>query len=67
MERFRVLADLAAIPVIVVSARDVHGNKERALRAGAKAFVQKPWDDDELLQLIGQVLDRAGVFVLSNW
>jgi len=67
MERFRVLADLATIPIIVVSARDVHGNKERALRAGAKAFVQKPWDDDELLQLIGQVLDQAGVFVLSSW
>jgi two-component system KDP operon response regulator KdpE len=45
--------DLAGIPVIVVSARDLRGNKERALKTGAKAFLQKPWDDDELLTIIG--------------
>ena len=46
------------IPVIVVSARDLHGNKERALKAGAKAFVQKPWNDNELLALISQLLGQ---------
>jgi DNA-binding response OmpR family regulator len=44
------------VPVIVVSARDLHGNKERALKAGARAFVQKPWNDHELLALIRQLL-----------
>jgi DNA-binding response OmpR family regulator len=44
--------------VIVVSARDVKANKERALKAGAKAFVQKPWNDDELLALIRQLLGQ---------
>ena len=38
LERFRANTDLAVIPVIVVSARDRHGNKERALKAGAQAY-----------------------------
>lgn len=57
LERFRTNTFLARIPVIVVSARDLHGNKERALKAGAKAFVQKPWNDNELLGLIRQLLE----------
>jgi DNA-binding response OmpR family regulator len=52
---------LALIPVIVVSARDVQGNKARALSFGAKAFVQKPWNDDELLALITQHLGPPDV------
>jgi DNA-binding response OmpR family regulator len=56
LEWFRGNPNMAVIPVIVVSARDLHGNKERALKAGARAFLQKPWDDDELLALITQLL-----------
>jgi DNA-binding response OmpR family regulator len=56
LERFRTNTNLSMIPVIVVSARDLQGNKERALKAGAKAFVQKPWNDTELLALISQLL-----------
>jgi DNA-binding response OmpR family regulator len=48
----------SAIPVIVVSARDLRGNKERALNAGARAYLQKPWNDDELLALIAQLLGQ---------
>ena len=56
LERLRANINLALIPVIVVSARDVHGNRDRALKAGAKAFVQKPWNDNELLGLISKLL-----------
>jgi DNA-binding response OmpR family regulator len=56
MERLRANTYLALVPIIVVSARDIRGNKERALKAGAKAFVHKPWNDDELLALIGRLL-----------
>jgi len=63
LEKFRANADLAAIPIIVVSARDLHGNKERALEAGAKAYLQKPWDDDELLSIIGQLLGQPDLSV----
>jgi len=58
LDRFRTHTALFVIPVIVVSARDVKANKERALKAGAKAFVQKPWNDDELLALIRQLLGQ---------
>ena len=56
LERFRINPYLAVIPVVVVSARDSRGTKERALKAGAKAYVQKPWDDNELLAIISQLL-----------
>src|SRR4030081_3098665 len=57
MERFRTNVNLALIPVVRVSARDVRGNsRERALKAGARAYVQKPWNDDELLAIISELL-----------
>src|SRR3984893_13510414 len=40
MERLKAVPSLAVIPIIVVSARDVRANQERALKAGAKAFLQ---------------------------
>src|ERR1700730_4865491 len=43
---------LAGIPVIVLSARDPQTDEERALKAGAAAFLQKPADNDELLNVI---------------
>jgi CheY-like chemotaxis protein len=64
MERLQAPAnvDLAGIPVIVVSGRDLRGNKERALMAGAKAFVQKPWDDDDLLGHIARLLGEPDAY-----
>ena len=58
LDRLRANTDLSLIPVVVVSARDVQANKERALKAGARAYVQKPWDDDELLATIGQLVGQ---------
>jgi DNA-binding response OmpR family regulator len=56
MERLNRIPALALIPVIVVSARDVRANQERALNAGAKAFLQKPVDNAELLAAIRKSL-----------
>jgi DNA-binding response OmpR family regulator len=56
MERLKVNTQLAVIPIIVVSARDPQSNRERALKAGAKAFLQKPVDNDELLAVVRQCL-----------
>lgn len=58
LERLRMNTNLSMIPVVVVSARDHHGNESRALEAGARAYVQKPWDDDVLLSLIRRELDQ---------
>jgi DNA-binding response OmpR family regulator len=38
--------------VIVLSARDPQNNEQRALKAGAAAYFQKPADNDELLNVI---------------
>jgi DNA-binding response OmpR family regulator len=56
MERLKANDSLSLIPVIVVSARDLNTNMERALKAGAKAFLQKPVDNAQLLAVIRKVL-----------
>jgi DNA-binding response OmpR family regulator len=52
LDRLQNIDALAGVPVIVLSARDPQGNEERALKAGATAFFQKPADNEELLNVI---------------
>jgi len=66
MERLQRLPALALIPIIVVSARDVRANKERALQAGAKAFLQKPVDNAVLLAAVRQALGEPAQPVGSS-
>jgi DNA-binding response OmpR family regulator len=61
MERLKRIPAVASIPIIVVSARDVRGNQERALREGAKAFLQKPVDNVEFLAAIRKALGEEPV------
>jgi len=56
MERFKAIAPLSVVPIIVVSARDPQVNRDRALKAGAETFLQKPVDNDELLSAIRKAL-----------
>jgi DNA-binding response OmpR family regulator len=56
MERLKANDSLSLIPVIVVSARDRSANMDLALKAGAKAFLQKPVDNAQLLSVIRKVL-----------
>ena len=56
LERFQENPSLSAIPVIVVSGRDPATHNNRALKAGAKAFIQKPWNSAELLSTIDQFI-----------
>ncbi len=59
LERLQNIDALAGIPVIVLSARDPQSNEERALKAGATAFLQKPADNDELMNVIRVSLGPA--------
>jgi len=59
MERLDNIESLSTVPVIVMSARDPQGHRDRALGAGAKAYVQKPVDNDELLATIRKVLGET--------
>jgi DNA-binding response OmpR family regulator len=61
LERLRSNLQLSMTPVIVISGRDIKANKERALKAGARAFLQKPWDDAELLATIARLLGQPAL------
>jgi CheY-like chemotaxis protein len=57
MERLQRNDRLASIPVIVLTGRELSGNRDRALQAGATAFFQKPVEDSTLLFAIRKALD----------
>jgi CheY-like chemotaxis protein len=59
MDRLKTVPALAIIPIIVVSGRSGAANRERALKAGAKAFLEKPVDNAELLAVIRQALGET--------
>jgi DNA-binding response OmpR family regulator len=63
LERLRANMQLQMVPVIVVSGRDLPVNKERVLLLGAKAFIQKPWNDSELLALIGKLAGQPDLLI----
>lgn len=44
--------EFADIPIMIVTARDDAESKVRAMRAGAKEYILKPFDAEELLQKI---------------
>src|ERR1700720_2946007 len=56
IERLKIVPALALIPIIILSGRSGLPNQERALKAGVKAFLQKPVDNSELLAVIRQTL-----------
>jgi DNA-binding response OmpR family regulator len=56
MERLKAIASLSTVPVVVVTARDPATSRERALAAGARAFIQKPIDMAELTSAIDDAI-----------
>lgn len=56
LERLRAVEELADIPVVVLSGQDPGVARERALAAGANAFVSKPAETQELLGAVGILL-----------
>ena len=52
MERLGSLLPVSHIPIIILTARSILGNREPALNAGAQAFFHKPVDNDVLLAAI---------------
>lgn len=56
MARLRTVMPLARVPIIVMSARDPMVHEKKALKAGAEAFFQKPFDNRQLLAAIRKAL-----------
>lgn len=48
-----------ALPVIFVTAHDDEEAREQAMRAGAQAFIQKPFDEDVLLSAVRAALNPS--------
>jgi two-component system, OmpR family, response regulator len=59
LRRLKELGSLAAIPVIVLSARDAESSTQQALKAGAEMFIQKPADLPQLLASIAKLLGKS--------
>jgi two-component system response regulator MprA len=57
LERLKANDKLSSIPVIVLSGRDRVGNRDRAIKAGARTFLQKPTPNEKLLAVIRTVLE----------
>ena len=49
----RLKAASVTVPIIFITALDDPGDGERAMHAGAFAFLRKPFGDEELLEAIG--------------
>lgn len=60
LSRLQASTHLSSIPVVVLSARDPQFNRERTLKAGACAFLQKPADNNELMDAIRRALTPKG-------
>jgi CheY-like chemotaxis protein len=56
MDRLKNISELAHIPVIIITARDANQALPAARKAGARAFLRKPVDGDDLLYSIARVL-----------
>ena len=56
LERFRRVASLATVPVIVITAHDHEPREQLARAAGGLAFLQKPLDPQELVRILAQAI-----------
>lgn len=50
----------AGIPIIIVSARDDPGSREKALALGAAEYIIKPFGVDEFIERINSLAARPG-------
>jgi DNA-binding NtrC family response regulator len=55
----RILLRRPELPVIMITAYGTVGNVVEAINAGAKNFVQKPWDNEKLLADIRSAIARS--------
>jgi signal transduction histidine kinase/HAMP domain-containing protein/ActR/RegA family two-component response regulator len=61
IEVIRQMPERAGLPLITVTARAMHGDKEKSLAAGASDYVTKPVDAEELLRCMERWIDHDGL------
>ena len=57
LDRIRADAGLAAIPVVIISTEGKEHDVIRGLRSGAAAYVKKPFNNQELLNLTARLME----------
>jgi FixJ family two-component response regulator len=57
----RLMISGKGIPIIFITAHDDVGARERALAAGAVAFLRKPFNDELFLKTLNEALKRGAV------
>ncbi|MEM7554440.1 MAG: CHASE2 domain-containing protein [Cyanobacteria bacterium P01_A01_bin.84] len=57
----------SSIPIIVSSASVFDADRQRSLEAGAKAFLPKPLQAEELIEAVGTFLDLEWIYDSSNF
>lgn len=57
LERLQQNPSTISTPVLIMTASRKPGLRERALKAGARAFIEKPFDTEELLLAIENALN----------
>jgi FixJ family two-component response regulator len=55
----RLVAAGTRVPVVFITAHDDGPTRERAQRAGAVAYLRKPFDDESLIGAIHKALGRS--------
>ena len=58
-EVVRVVTELVDVPVVVITGRDTDEARERAIAAGAAAYLRKPVDDQSLLSTLAAAIARG--------
>jgi CheY-like chemotaxis protein len=59
MAQLKAAGHLAQIPVIVVSGGDVNTFKKRALESGAQAYLEKPVDENRMINIISGLIGES--------
>jgi CheY-like chemotaxis protein len=61
LRAIRNISRLKSLPIIVVTAKAMKGDREKCLEAGASDYISKPLNTADLLLLMRKWLEHAGV------
>ncbi|MEO1006819.1 MAG: response regulator, partial [Cyanobacteria bacterium J06638_38] len=70
LDGYGVLAEIKAdarfkeLPIIMLTSRGSEKHRQLAMRLGATAYITKPYQDHELLQMVEQVLQKQSLSVV---